>query len=145
MSSVFGNLSGLVVPSRRWTAIVRNAFGPIAAAADVLAIVAAAGITGVAYHALVYGSFGETVHALTMGAAAAGLFAILNVVRGEYTLTHYFVFRNHIRRFGYNSLSPAYQPAKIIFSGQLVNPIQHQYNDSQADDPGQHGAVKNIR
>ena len=41
MSSVFGNLGGLVLPSRRWTAAVRNAFGPIAAAADVLAIVAA--------------------------------------------------------------------------------------------------------
>ncbi len=101
MSSVFGNLSGIALPSRRWAQTVRNAFGPLAFAIDMLVIIAAAGITGVIYHVMAYGSFDGTVNSLAVGTAAASLFALPNALRGEYVLAHYFTFRNHIRRSVY--------------------------------------------
>ncbi len=98
MSSVFGNLSGMVLPSRRWTAVVRNAFGPVAFAADVIVIVATAAATSLAYHAFALGSLEGAIHSFAMGAAAASIFAFPNVFRGEYALANYFSFKSHVRR-----------------------------------------------
>lgn len=98
MSSVFGNLTGTALPSRRWTAIVRNVFGPIAFTADALVIVLAAAATGIAYHAFVYGDLGGVENSFAMGAAAASIFALPNVFRGEYALMNYFSFKAHVRR-----------------------------------------------
>jgi Undecaprenyl-phosphate glucose phosphotransferase len=97
MSSVSGHLLETVRP-RRWTALVRNAFGPLALMADVLAIVAMAGLSGAIYHASVYGAPGGNSYFLEVGAVAASIFVLPNIFRGEYGLPHYFSFRPHLRR-----------------------------------------------
>src|SRR5262245_35744445 len=97
MSSVSGHLLDTITP-RRWAAIVRNAFGPLALLADVIAIVAVAGVTGGVYHKIVYGAADDSLYFFEVGAVAASIFVLPNIFRGEYTLTNYFSFRPHVRR-----------------------------------------------
>src|SRR5262245_22850850 len=97
MSSVSGQWLETLAP-RRWAAIVRNAFGPLALFADVIAIVAIAGLTGAVYHKLVYGAADDNIYFFEVGIVAASIFVLPNVFRGEYTLPNYFSFRPHIRR-----------------------------------------------
>ena len=97
MSSVSGHLLDTITP-RRWAAMVRNAFGPFVLLADVIAIVAVAGITGAVYHKVVYGAADDSLYFFEVGALAASIFVLPNIFRGEYTLTNYFSFRPHVRR-----------------------------------------------
>src|SRR5262249_48546395 len=97
MSSVSGQLLGTITP-RRWAAMVRNTFGPLALLADVLTIVAAAGLTGAVYHKLVYGAADDSLYFFEVGAVAASIFALPNIFRGAYALSNYFSFRPHVRR-----------------------------------------------
>jgi polysaccharide biosynthesis protein PslA len=97
MSSMSGAWLDTAAP-RRFAAILRGAFGPLALLADVTAIVAIAGITGAAYHKLVYGAADDNLYFFEVGAVAATIFVLPNVFRGEYVLSHYFSFRPHVRR-----------------------------------------------
>src|SRR5262245_45398135 len=97
MSSVSGQLLETITP-RRWAAIVRNTFVPLALLVDVLTIVAAAGLTGAVYHKLVYGAADDSLYFFEVGAVAASIFALPNIFRGEYSLPNYFSFRPHVRR-----------------------------------------------
>ena len=97
MSSVSGQLLETITP-RRWTAIVRNAVGPLALLADVIAIVAVAAVTGAVYHKLVYGAADESLYFFEVGTVAASIFVLPNIFRGEYALANYFSFRPHVRR-----------------------------------------------
>jgi Undecaprenyl-phosphate glucose phosphotransferase len=97
MSSVSGPWLELAAP-RRFAAFLRNGFGPLALSADVIAIVAIAGLTGAVYHKLVYGAADDNIYFFEVGAVAAGIFVLPNIFRGEYALANYFSFRPHIRR-----------------------------------------------
>ena len=97
MSTVDGPWLEMTLP-RRFTAILRNGFSPLALLADVLAIVAIAGLTGAIYHKLFYGAAGDNVYFFEAGAVAAVIFVMPNIFRGEYVLAHYFSFRPHVRR-----------------------------------------------
>jgi Undecaprenyl-phosphate glucose phosphotransferase len=83
---------------RGWAAVGRTAFGPVALFADVVAIVAVAGLTGAVYHRIVYGAVNDNIYFFEVGAVAATIFVLPNIVRGEYLLANYFSFRPHIRR-----------------------------------------------
>jgi len=98
MSSVFGNLTGAAFPSRRLAGAVRNAFGAIACAADMLVIIAAAGAPALLYHSLAYENVDGAVNSLAVGVAAASIFALPNVFRREYVLAKYFSCKEHARR-----------------------------------------------
>ena len=95
--SVSSHLLEMTTP-RRWAMAVRNAFGPLVLAADVIAIVATAVLTGAAYHGVVYGEAGDIVYFFEVGAVAATIFVLPNIFRGEYALPNYFSFRPHVRR-----------------------------------------------
>ena len=83
---------------RRWSAFVRNAFGPLVLLADVIAIVSIAGLTGAVYHKIVYGAADDNVYFFEVGIVAATTFVLPNIFRGEYSLANYFSFRPHVRR-----------------------------------------------
>jgi Undecaprenyl-phosphate glucose phosphotransferase len=89
-------LEGLA--QRRWSAFVRNAFGPLVLSADVIAIVSIAGLTGAVYHKIVYGAADDNIYFFEVGVVAATIFALPNIFRGEYGLANYFSFRPHVRR-----------------------------------------------
>ena len=97
MTEVSGYLLETITP-RRWAAIVRNSFGPLALLADVIAIVFVAGVTGGIYHKIVYGAASDSLYFFEVGAVAASIFVLPNVFRGEYVLSNYFAFRPHVRR-----------------------------------------------
>jgi Undecaprenyl-phosphate glucose phosphotransferase len=55
-------------------------------------------VTGLAYHAFALGSLDGAINSFATGAAAAGIFALPNIFRGEYALANYFSFKSHVRR-----------------------------------------------
>src|SRR2546425_6670778 len=89
--SVSSHLLEMTTP-RRWAMAVRNAFGPLVLAADVIAIVATAVLTGAVYHGVVYGEAGDIVYFFELGAVAAPIFALPNILRRENAVPDYFSF-----------------------------------------------------
>jgi len=83
---------------RRWTSLSRTGFFSAALLCDVAVIVGMAWLTGVGYHVAVYGARGDVVSYLQVGLLSAIVFALPNLVRGEYKLTHFFSFKPHLRR-----------------------------------------------
>ncbi|MBC7832131.1 MAG: exopolysaccharide biosynthesis polyprenyl glycosylphosphotransferase [Hyphomicrobium sp.] len=65
---------------------------------DALAIVVMAGITGVAYHWIVYSSPGDVLSFLRVGAVLAAVVVISNLFRGEYQLSNLLSLTPHARR-----------------------------------------------
>ncbi len=65
---------------------------------DVLAIVATAVITGIAYHEVVYSSAGDVLSFLRVGAVLAAIVVISNLFRGEYQLSNFLSLTPHARR-----------------------------------------------
>ena len=59
---------------------------------DLLAIVAASVLSGVAYHQAVYDSVGEVLTFLRAGAVIATVVVIFNLFRGEYQLSNFLSF-----------------------------------------------------
>jgi Undecaprenyl-phosphate glucose phosphotransferase len=96
--SVFGHLLDTVPASRRWATVGRTGFGLLALAADVVAILAMAGVTGGIYHAFAYGAADSSISFVEVGAVAAGIFVLPNLFRNEYALANYYSFRPHLRR-----------------------------------------------
>ncbi len=66
--------------------------------ADAVVIIGISVMMGALYHQLVYGGFGPLRSFVGIGAIAAGVFVLPGIFRGEYDLTHYLVFRPHLRR-----------------------------------------------
>jgi Undecaprenyl-phosphate glucose phosphotransferase len=95
--SVSGHLLEATTPRRR-VLVLRNAFGPLVLTADIVTIVAMAGLTGAIYHWFVYGAPVASVSYFEVGAIAASIFVLPNLFRGEYVLSNYFAFRLHVRR-----------------------------------------------
>ena len=67
-----------------------RAAGP---AADTIAIVAMAGLTDAIYHLNVYGDLAGNDYVLQIGAVAASIFVLPNILRGEYVLANYLAVR----------------------------------------------------
>jgi Undecaprenyl-phosphate glucose phosphotransferase len=65
---------------------------------DFATIVAMAWLTGISYHLVVYQEMGDTLSFIRVGVIAAAIFGTSNLVRGEYSLSHYFDFKPHLRR-----------------------------------------------
>ncbi len=59
---------------------------------DLLAIVAASVLSGVAYHQAVYDNVGEVLTFLRIGAVIATVVVIFNLFRGEYQLSNFLSF-----------------------------------------------------
>jgi Undecaprenyl-phosphate glucose phosphotransferase len=80
---------------RRWasTAIVGTFM-----LTDFVAIVAMAWLTGISYHLVAYQEAGDTLSFIRVGVIAAAIFGTSNLVRGEYSLSHFFDFKPHLRR-----------------------------------------------
>jgi Undecaprenyl-phosphate glucose phosphotransferase len=87
-----------VLRPRRFATLARGAFGPLVLVADTIAIVAMAGLTDAIYHLYVYGNLAGNDYVLQIGAIAASIFVLPNILRGEYVLANYLAFRPHIRR-----------------------------------------------
>ena len=85
-------------PSRWWSAFTRYAVSVVAVAADVVVIVGVSMLMGFVYHKVMYGDFGPLRSFFGVGVAAAGIFVLPGMFRGEYDLIHYLAFRPHIRR-----------------------------------------------
>jgi Undecaprenyl-phosphate glucose phosphotransferase len=85
-------------PSRWWSALARHVVGVAAIVADAAVIVGISVAMGALYHQVVYGDAGPLQSFLGVGIAAAGIFVLPGIIRGEYDLTHYLAFRPHIRR-----------------------------------------------
>jgi polysaccharide biosynthesis protein PslA len=82
---------------RGWTSVSRAAFCGTVLLLDTTAIVSIAWLTGVSYHFVVYGEFGDLLSYLEIGLLSATIFAIANILRGEYKLANFFSFKPHLR------------------------------------------------
>ena len=79
---------------------------------DLLAIIAASVVSGVAYHQAVYNDVGELQTFLRIGAVIATVVVIFNLFRGEYQLSNFLSFTPHIRR--------TFQLWNVTFVGLLI-------------------------
>ena len=79
---------------------------------DLLAIVAASVLSGVAYHQAVYDNVGEVLTFLRTGAVIATVVVIFNLFRGEYQLSNFLSFTPHVRR--------TFQLWNVTFVGLLI-------------------------
>ena len=84
MSSVSGHLLQTAAP-RKWGNFFRGAFGPLALLADVIAIVATAGLSGAIYHWLAYVWFAGNSSFFEVGAVAASIFVLPNICMASTT------------------------------------------------------------
>jgi len=85
-------------PARWWTAFARHTISIVSVLADAVVIIGVSVLMGALYHKVFYGSFGPLRSFLGISAIAAGVFVLPGIFRGEYDLTHYLVFRPHLRR-----------------------------------------------
>jgi Undecaprenyl-phosphate glucose phosphotransferase len=83
---------------RTWALVSRGTFFGAILLTDAALIVAMSCATGVAYHLATYGNQGELSSFVDVGVLAASVFAISNVLRGEYRLPNFFTFKPHARR-----------------------------------------------
>jgi Undecaprenyl-phosphate glucose phosphotransferase len=83
---------------RRWALLSRGVFSSLLFLMDALLIVAMSCCTGIAYYLFAYGTHGNILSFIQVGALAASIFATSNVSRGEYKLTNFFVFKPHVGR-----------------------------------------------
>jgi Undecaprenyl-phosphate glucose phosphotransferase len=80
------------------TAAARSIVSLAGVASDVATIIGISVLTGAIYHMLIYGQIGPWTDFLLVGGAAAILFVLPGVMRGEYSLASYFSLKPHIRR-----------------------------------------------
>jgi Undecaprenyl-phosphate glucose phosphotransferase len=90
----------VAAPGRTYwrTAVARTMVSLIGVAADVAIIIGMSALTGAIYHLLVYGEIGPWTDFLLIGSAAAIIFVLPGVTRGDYSLANYFSLKPHIRR-----------------------------------------------
>jgi Undecaprenyl-phosphate glucose phosphotransferase len=83
---------------RVWAVLSRGTFSGVIFLTDVALIVAMSCFTGIAYHLVVYGDYGNVHSFVQGGVLAACIFAISNLFRREYRLPNFFSFKPHGRR-----------------------------------------------
>jgi len=65
---------------------------------EVVGIIAMACLSGTLYYIVIYGEAGDTSTFLNLGILTAGIFAIPNLIRGEYKITAFLEFEPHLHR-----------------------------------------------
>jgi Undecaprenyl-phosphate glucose phosphotransferase len=83
---------------RVWAVLSRGTFSGAIFLTDVALIVAMSCLTGVVYHAIVFGYPGDISSFVQIGLLAASIFTISNLFRREYRLPNFFNFKPHARR-----------------------------------------------
>ena len=83
---------------RRRTSLSRMALFSAVLLSDFAVIVTMSWLTGVGYHLLVHGFPGDLMSYLEVGSISAIVFVISNLFRGEYRLSNFFVFDQHLGR-----------------------------------------------
>jgi Undecaprenyl-phosphate glucose phosphotransferase len=83
---------------RSWAVLSRGTFSSAIFLIDVALIIAMSCLTGVAYHLIAYGNFGNITSFTQVGFLAASIFAVSNLFRREYRLPNFFLFKPHARR-----------------------------------------------
>jgi Undecaprenyl-phosphate glucose phosphotransferase len=83
---------------RRWTWLSRTTFFCATLLSDVLVIIGMSWLAGAGYHMAAYGLPGDTLAFLEVGALAATIFVMPNLLRGEYRLANFFNLKPHLRR-----------------------------------------------
>jgi Undecaprenyl-phosphate glucose phosphotransferase len=80
------------------SALARSVVSLIGVAADAAIIIAASALTSSVYHFVVYGWIGPWTDSLLIGGAAASIFMLPGLARGDYSPSNYYSFKPHIRR-----------------------------------------------
>ena len=83
---------------RAWTAIIRNMLPTLILLGDVAVIVSLSCITGIGYHVAVYGEIGDILAFLNVGAFAATIFVVPNMLLQEYRLSNFLSLKPHFAR-----------------------------------------------
>jgi Undecaprenyl-phosphate glucose phosphotransferase len=80
------------------TTLARSMVSILGIVGDAAVIVAAALMAGITYHLVTYHEIGEIGTFLEVGAAAASIFVLPSLIRGEYALRNFFSFKPHVPR-----------------------------------------------
>src|SRR3954466_15365769 len=81
------SMLALTRPWRWWNAFARYMVSASAVLADIVVMVGVSLLAGLAYHQAAYGDSGPLRSFVGFGAAAAGIFVLPGLLRGEYDLT----------------------------------------------------------
>ena len=82
----------------RWRALAASTLTFSSVLVEVIGIIAMSWLSGTLYHLIVYGESGDTSTFLNLGVLTAGIFAIPNLIRGEYKIAAFLEFEPHLRR-----------------------------------------------
>lgn len=83
---------------RNWKNFTGEALSAAIVFADAGAILATSVLSGIAYHAIIYGQFGNFLAFLRVGGLAAVIVIVSNLFRGEYRLANFLSWESHGRR-----------------------------------------------
>src|SRR5262245_17937231 len=83
--------------ARAWAAVVGNMLPTLILLGDIAVIVAVSCLTGVGYHLAVYREVGEVLTFLNVGALAATIFVVPNMLLKEYRLSGFLSLSPHLR------------------------------------------------
>ena len=81
--------------ARIWTALVGNTLPAAILIGDIAIIVAMSCLTGIGYHLAVYNELGEVLTFLNVGALAATIFVVPNMLLKEYRLSSFLSLSPH--------------------------------------------------
>ena len=84
--------------ARAWTALVRNMLPTLILLGDIAVIVSLSCITGIGYHVAVYSEIGDILAFLNVGAFAATIFVVPNMLLHEYRLASFLSLKPHFAR-----------------------------------------------
>jgi hypothetical protein len=84
--------------TRAWTALIRNMLPTLVLLGDVAVIVSLSCITGIGYHVVVYSEIGDILAFLNVGAFAATIFVVPNMLLQEYRLSSFLSLKPHFVR-----------------------------------------------
>ncbi len=84
--------------TRAWTALIRNMLPTLILLGDVAVIVSLSCITGIGYHVVVYSEIGDILAFLNVGAFAATIFVVPNMLLQEYRLSSFLSLKPHFLR-----------------------------------------------
>jgi hypothetical protein len=100
--------------ARAWTALIRNMLPTLILLGDIGVIVSLSCITGIGYHVVVYSEIGDILAFLNVGAFAATIFVVPNMLLQEYRLSSFLSLKPHGARRSQN------YPGRA-----LVAPLEH--------------------
>jgi Undecaprenyl-phosphate glucose phosphotransferase len=84
--------------ARAWTGLIRNMLPTLILLGDVAVIVSLSCITGIGYHVAVYSEIGDILAFLNVGAFAATIFVVPNMLLQEYRLSSFLSLKPHFVR-----------------------------------------------